>query len=65
MSQADATAADVIPAVTVLQRLLATEREEGRGVLTMKDTLLQAVKKRFKEIEDNPIYCVASILDPR
>ncbi|KAJ8408600.1 hypothetical protein AAFF_G00252350 [Aldrovandia affinis] len=31
----------------------------------MKNTLLAAVKKRFSYVEKNPLYCIASLLDPR
>lgn len=60
-----ASASEVIPAVTVLRRLLAKETEEDRGIRTMKSTLLAAVNKRFSEVERNPLYCIATLLDPR
>ncbi|KAJ8346858.1 hypothetical protein SKAU_G00282590 [Synaphobranchus kaupii] len=62
VSSSDASASDVIPAVTVLQRLLAKETDEDRGIRTMKNTLLAAVKKRFSDVEKNPL---ASLLNPR
>ncbi|KAJ8404125.1 hypothetical protein AAFF_G00344750 [Aldrovandia affinis] len=65
VSSSDASVSDVIPAVTVLQRLLAQETDEDRGIRTMKNTLLAAVKKRFSDVEKNPLYCIASLLDPR
>ncbi|CAI5657690.1 unnamed protein product [Oreochromis niloticus] len=55
VSSYDALASDVIPAVTVLVRLLNRETDEGHGVKTMKATLLAAVKKRFSDVETNPL----------
>ncbi|CAL8374356.1 unnamed protein product [Gadus morhua 'NCC'] len=56
---------EVIPSVTGLKRLLARENEEDTGIKTMKKTLLEAVQKRFKTIENEPLYAVATLLDPR
>ncbi|XP_028658832.2 zinc finger BED domain-containing protein 4-like [Erpetoichthys calabaricus] len=61
----DALASDVIPAVTVLVRLLNRETDEDHGVKTIKATLLAAVKKRFSDVETNPLYFISTILDPR
>ncbi|CAI5671109.1 unnamed protein product [Oreochromis niloticus] len=57
--------ASVIPAVTVLVRLLNRETDEDHGVKTMKATLLAAIKKRFSGVETNPLYFISTILDPR
>ncbi|XP_042068811.1 zinc finger BED domain-containing protein 4-like [Haplochromis burtoni] len=65
VSSYDALASDVIPAVTVLVRLLNRETDEDHGVKTMKATLLAAVKKRFSDVETNPLYFISTILDPR
>ncbi|XP_067303799.1 zinc finger BED domain-containing protein 4-like [Pseudorasbora parva] len=65
VSSYDALASDVIPAVTVLVRLLNRETDEDQGVKTMKATLLAAVKKRFSDVETNPLYFISTILDPR
>ncbi|XP_059415467.1 zinc finger BED domain-containing protein 4-like [Carassius carassius] len=35
------------------------------GIKTMRTTLLEAVQKRFKNIENEPSYAVATLLDPR
>lgn len=64
-SSYDALASDVIPAVTVVVRLLNRETDEDHGVKTMKATLLAAVKKRFRDVETNPLYFISTILDPR
>ncbi|KAJ8410547.1 hypothetical protein AAFF_G00194510 [Aldrovandia affinis] len=63
VSSSDASASDVIPAVTVLQKWLAKETDEDRGIRTMKNTLLAAVKKRLSDME-NPLYGIASLLNP-
>ncbi len=33
------------------------------GVKTVKSTLLEAVEKRFSDVELEPLYCLATILD--
>ncbi|KAL4009011.1 hypothetical protein ACER0C_002863 [Sarotherodon galilaeus] len=55
VSSYDALASDVIPAVTVLARLLNRETDEDHGVKTM----------RFSDVETNPLYFISTILDPR
>ncbi|KAL0200887.1 hypothetical protein M9458_004074, partial [Cirrhinus mrigala] len=65
ISSATSTAADVIPAVTVLKRLLAEENGTDSGIKTMKSTLLQAVSRRFSSIESESLYAVATLLDAR
>ncbi|KAF7214549.1 zinc finger BED domain-containing protein 4-like [Nothobranchius furzeri] len=58
-------AADVIPSVLVLKRLLAKDAAADHGVKTTKATLLEAVSKRFADIEKEPLYSLATIIDPR
>ncbi|XP_077382988.1 zinc finger BED domain-containing protein 4-like [Festucalex cinctus] len=58
------TISEVIPSVTVLKRLLAKEPPEDSGIKTMSATLLAAVDTRF-QIEAEPLYAVATLLDPR
>lgn len=65
MSEAESSAADVIPVITVILRLLAKETVEDDGIKTMKGTLLEAVKRRFSDVEKNPNYSIACLLDPR
>lgn len=65
VSLVDSSAADVIPAITALLRVLEEDCEEDRGVGSMKNTLLQAARKRFADIERNSLYSFAAILDPR
>ncbi len=65
VSSSDALASDVIPAVTVLQRLLLKQMDEDHGIKTMKSTLHDALQRRFSNMEQNPLYCIASLLDPR
>lgn len=64
ISSSQSSTADVIPAVLVLKCLL-TFRDTDTRIKTMKSTLLQAVNERFGNIEDNPLYSVATLLDPR
>ncbi|XP_061746803.1 uncharacterized protein LOC133545337 isoform X2 [Nerophis ophidion] len=39
--------------------------EEHRGIQTMKATLLDAIHTRFDHVETEPLYAVATMLDPR
>jgi len=57
--------ADVIPSITALKRLFSTETEADAGIKTMKKTLLAAVDKRFSTVEDEPLYALSTLLDPR
>lgn len=49
----------------VLKRLLAKEAAADHGVKTTKATLLEAVPKRFADVEKEPPYSLATIIDPR
>lgn len=65
ISASEASAADVIPSVRALTRLLRKDVDTDRGVKTTKTTLLEAINKRFDQIEFDPIYSIATTLDPR
>lgn len=65
VSSSDALASDIIPAVTVLQRLLLKQMDEDHRIKTMKSTSLDALQRRFSNMEQNPLYCIASLLDLR
>lgn len=65
ISSAEATAADVIPAVMSLTRLLAKVNETDRGVQTAKHTLLEAVCNRFNGVQGEPLYAIATMVDAR
>ncbi|XP_067312623.1 zinc finger BED domain-containing protein 4-like [Pseudorasbora parva] len=52
VSSSEAMAADVIPAVTVLQRFLSRETDDDHGFKTMKGTLAAAVRRRFSDVEE-------------
>lgn len=60
-----ASAADVIRFVVALKRLLSKEAETDSGVLTAKRTLLQTVNDHFENAFSEPLYHLATILDPR
>lgn len=64
VSPSTASAADIIPSVTVLKCLLAKEGEENVGIKTVKTTL-QAVNSRLSSVEDEPLYALATFLDVR
>ncbi len=65
ISSAEATAADVIPGVVSLTRLLAKMDESDKGVQTAKYTLLEAVGKRFNGVQSEPLYAIATMVDAR
>ncbi|KAB5526077.1 hypothetical protein PHYPO_G00147550 [Pangasianodon hypophthalmus] len=65
ISSSTASAADVIPSIRALTRLLEKTAETDHGVKTLKATLLEAVQKRFRDIESERLYSIATILDPR
>ncbi|XP_077083328.1 zinc finger BED domain-containing protein 4-like [Siphateles boraxobius] len=65
VSSHKATTSDVIPSVEALKRLLNKSLSTDSGVKTTKATLLEAVKQRFNSIYTEPLYVVATILDPR
>lgn len=64
-SKSCASAADVIPSVMALKRFLGKDAELDHGVKTTKSSLLEAVTTRFAEIENEPLYTLATIIDPR
>lgn len=53
MSSSKASAADVIPAITKLKRVLERRADTDHGVGTAKATMLEAVQRRFGDIEKN------------
>lgn len=65
ISSHSATTADVIPSVVALKRLLSKAAETDSGVRTAKSTLLEAVNDRFESTSSEPLYYLATILDPR
>lgn len=65
ISSAEASAADVIPAVVALTRLLGRPSDTDRGVQTTKTTLLEAVNHRFNGVHCKALYSVATMLDAR
>lgn len=65
VSSVTASAADVIPSVTVLKRVLSMETEADSRIKTMKKPLLEAIDKRFSTVENEPLYAISTLLDPR
>ncbi|KAM4559372.1 zinc finger BED domain-containing protein 4 [Odontesthes bonariensis] len=65
ISSAKASAADVIPSFAALTRLLKKEVETDHGVKTMKTALLEALDRRFSQTDTEPLFYIASVLDPR
>lgn len=65
ISQATASAGDVIPSIQAITRLLKQTVPTDHGVKTSKDTMLKAIQTRFAHIKSEPLYCLATLLDPR
>lgn len=63
ISSAEASAADVIPAVVALTQLLGRPGDTVRGVQTVKSTLLEVVRDRFNRVQCEALYSVATMLD--
>ena len=65
ISSSDASVADVIPLLAALKRLSGKEAETDHGVRTTKSALLDSVNTRFSQADSEPLYCIATVLDPR
>ena len=65
ISSSAACVSDVIPSIVALTRLLGTSADTDQGIKTAKRTLLDAVNRRFADIQSEPLYCVATLLDAR
>lgn len=65
ISSSTATVADVIPSIEALKHLLNKTVATDHGVKTSKTTLLQAIEQRFSHIYSEPLFYLATILDPR
>ncbi|XP_060761342.1 zinc finger BED domain-containing protein 4-like [Neoarius graeffei] len=65
ISSSTASAADVIPCIRALTRLLEKTTETDHGVKTAKSVLLEAVRRRFADIDAQKLYTIATMLDPR
>ena len=64
VSSSEASAADVFSFGTALRHLLSKQADTDYGVKT-KTSLLEAVNKRFDQIEYDPMFCIATCLDLR
>ncbi|XP_078023607.1 zinc finger BED domain-containing protein 4-like [Epinephelus lanceolatus] len=65
ISTSTASAGDVIPSVMALKWFLSRYSPTDHGVGTTKAELLRAVTRRFDGIENEPLYTLATLLDPR
>lgn len=57
--------ADFIPILAALKRLLHKEAETDHGVKTTKNAHFDAVNMPFSKADSEPLYCIATVLDPR
>lgn len=65
VSSSPASASDVIPIVSVLKCILSRKNKADDRITTMNRALLEAVNRRFRDLESKPVYSVATLLDPR
>lgn len=65
ISQASATAGDVIPSIQAITCQLKQTVPADHGVKSSKDTMLKAIQTRFTHIESEPLYRLATLADPR
>ncbi|KAE8296807.1 Zinc finger BED domain-containing protein 4 [Larimichthys crocea] len=65
ISTSTASTADVVPCVRALTRLLEKTAETDHGVKTAKSVLLEAVRRRFADIDAQKLYTISTMLDPR
>ncbi|XP_060764433.1 zinc finger BED domain-containing protein 4-like [Neoarius graeffei] len=65
ISSATATAADVIPSIEALRRLLNRTVATDHGIKTSKSTLLEAIEQRFSHIYTESLFFLATVLDSR
>ena len=64
ISSAESSLADVIPVVTALQVALERNANDS-GVQTMKSTIVSDMRTRFSAMYDEPLFVVATTVDPR
>lgn len=55
----------VIPLITLILHELEKPAPLGSGIQTIKNELLANMKLRFSNVESDPIFSKACILDPR
>lgn len=65
ISTEEASVSLIIPFVQALRLTLKKNTDDDRGVLTMKDEMLQSLDKRYEDIEEYEELVIASTLDPR
>lgn len=65
MSYADSIISEVIPTVNMLLHYLKKKSESPGGLGTMIESLKKNLEERFKDLENDINYKLATILDPR
>ena len=65
VSTEEASASLILPFVQALRLTLQKNTDDDRGVLTMKDEMLQSLDKIYKDIKEYEELIIASTLDPR
>lgn len=65
MSSSDCLLSEVIPTANMLKHFLSDSAAHPAGLGTMIETLQNSLSERFANIENNKLYQLATILDPR
>lgn len=65
VSSAKSIISVVLPMIATLKLYLSKPSEHFSGVGTLKDTLLENLRKRFSSFENNENYTISTALDPR
>ena len=58
------SASVIIPIINTLKRTISQD-DEDHGVMNMKRGMLKSISDRYKDIELQPLYVLATVLDPR
>jgi len=64
VSAEKSSASDVIPMVVAIKRALQNVTDDS-GVQTIKEELVRDISARFEDVAKQPIYAVATLVDPR
>ena len=65
LSREDSSISMTIPIVTTIIKSLETEASNDTGILTMKRNMKTAMEIRFKDIETEEHYTIATLLDTK
>ena len=65
LSSSTVTVSETIPIVNSVISHLQKPSHSGSGIVTVRQSLLDAINMPYKDIEENEICSIATLLDPR